>query len=76
MDIITIGYIALAVVVFLILREVLTWYWKQNKIVKLLEQIEKNTRVTEIEPDESVQNSTPENQPTGSVWRNGKWGNK
>ena len=29
---------------FLLVREIITWYWKINKIVSLLEQIEKNTR--------------------------------
>jgi hypothetical protein len=29
---------------FFILREVVTWYWKVNRVVELLEQIEENTR--------------------------------
>jgi hypothetical protein len=29
---------------FLLIREVLTWYWKLNKIARLLEKIEENTR--------------------------------
>ena len=29
---------------FLLIRKIITWYWKINKIEKLLERIEKNTR--------------------------------
>lgn len=36
--------IFLVVLFILVLREVLTWYWKQTEIVALLKQIEKNTR--------------------------------
>jgi len=36
--------LAFVLFIFLILREVLTWYWKINKIIVLLEQIEENTR--------------------------------
>ena len=32
-----------AIAFFLIIREILTWYWKINRIVSLLEKIEKNT---------------------------------
>lgn len=32
------------IVVFFLIREILTWYWKINKIVSLLEDIEENTR--------------------------------
>ncbi len=39
LPILLIGTVAL-----FILREVLTWYWKINKMVDLLEKIEKNTR--------------------------------
>lgn len=28
---------------FLLVRELITWYWKINKIVRLLEKIERNT---------------------------------
>lgn len=35
--------ILLAVCIFFMVREILTWYWKINKIVKLLEKIEENT---------------------------------
>lgn len=37
-------YISLALIIFIVIREFLTWYWKQTKIVSLLEKIEKNTR--------------------------------
>ena len=33
-----------AIVIWIGLREVMTWYWKINRIVDLLEKIEKNTR--------------------------------
>jgi hypothetical protein len=29
---------------FLLIREFVTWYWKLNRIVNLLEKIEENTR--------------------------------
>ena len=45
-------WVALAVLFFLLLREFFTWYWKINKIVKLLEQIERNTRRPEIAKQE------------------------
>jgi len=32
-----------AIAFFLIIREILTWYWKINRVVNLLEKIEKNT---------------------------------
>ncbi len=35
--------LAILLLVFLILREILCWYWKINKIVSLLEDIKKNT---------------------------------
>lgn len=28
---------------FLLIRELITWYWKINKMVRLLEKIERNT---------------------------------
>jgi hypothetical protein len=36
--------IPFVVVIFFALREVMTWYWKLNKISNLLEKIEENTR--------------------------------
>lgn len=32
------------VLFFLLIREIVTWYWKINRIVNLLEKIEENTR--------------------------------
>lgn len=37
-------YIPFAILIFFALREILTWYWKLNKISNLLEKIEENTR--------------------------------
>ena len=59
-------YIAVALIIFLIFREVVTWYWKINKIVSLLEKIEENTRAPELKKE-------LEPQSAGSVWRDGKW---
>jgi len=42
-----IGFVILAIFIFFVLRELFTWYWKLNKIVKLLEDIEENTRPKE-----------------------------
>lgn len=74
----TIGYLGLAIIVFLIFREVLTWYWKTNQIVDLLKQIEKNTRASEIEIEKEMPStdSVSKDQSSGSVWRDGKWGDK
>lgn len=33
---------------FVFLRELITWYWKINRIVELLEKIEENTSHKEI----------------------------
>ena len=63
------------IVVFLLIREILTWYWKINRIVALLEKIEKNTRsggmAKETAPaaDASSSDDKPENV---SEWWNGK----
>jgi hypothetical protein len=44
----TIAGILLAIIIiiclFLLFREVMTWYWKINKIVSLLEKIDNNTK--------------------------------
>lgn len=37
-------FASIATVVFLLLREVLCWYWKINDIKKLLEEIKVNTQ--------------------------------
>jgi hypothetical protein len=36
--------VAIAVVIFLVFREVVCWYWKINRVVQLLESIEANLR--------------------------------
>ncbi len=38
------GIFFILLMLFVLVREVLTWYWKLNKIVDLLEKIELNTR--------------------------------
>ncbi|MCJ8320285.1 MAG: hypothetical protein MJK12_11675 [Colwellia sp.] len=40
-----IGYLAAVVVIFLILRAVVLWYWRINDVVKLLEEINHNIRL-------------------------------
>lgn len=50
-------FIPFAILVFVALREVLTWYWKLNKISNLLEKIEENTR-----PKNSVESNTEEKE--------------
>lgn len=35
-------------IVVILVRETLTWYWKINKVVELLEKIEENTRPRKI----------------------------
>ncbi len=45
-------------------------------MVSLLEQIEKNTRVIGVKQEELTADSASKNQPTGSVWRDGKWVSK
>jgi hypothetical protein len=43
-----------SVIIFvLITREVVTWYWKLNKISDLLEKIEENTRPKGTKPKEA-----------------------
>ncbi len=39
--------LGILVALFLIFRELVTWYWKINKIVDILERIEKNTGIQE-----------------------------
>lgn len=51
-------FIPIAIVIFVALREVLTWYWKLNKISNLLEKIEENTR-----PKNSVTTRKEETPP-------------
>lgn len=40
------------IAVVLIIREIVMWYWKINKIVRLLEKIERNTRTESIMNEE------------------------
>ena len=54
--IIIIGIIGI-IVFFLVVREIVTWYWKINKIIRSLDKIERNTRkegVTYPEDDDSL----------------------
>ncbi len=37
-------YFFFACVLFLVIREIVTWYWKLNRIEDLLEKIDENTR--------------------------------
>lgn len=37
-------YIAGAIIVFALVRQIILWYWKINLIVELLEKIERNTK--------------------------------
>ena len=48
---ITISLIILGVftILFLVLREMVTWYWKINQAIDLLTQIEENTRKHSID---------------------------
>jgi len=36
------GYIAGVILVFLLIRELVTWYWKINRIVESLDRIDSN----------------------------------
>lgn len=67
--------LAIAVLVFFVLREVFTWYWKINRIVNLLEQIEGNTRPSKAN-DTPTKDTKSTDQSQGNVWRDGKWENK
>ncbi len=42
-----VGFLIFVIFIFFVLRELFTWYWKLNKIVRLLEDIEENTRPKE-----------------------------
>ena len=44
--------ILLGLLALFILREVLAWYLKINKVIQLLEKIEENTRTTPPKPKE------------------------
>lgn len=43
---IVIGIIAIGFIFFLILREFWCWYWKINRVIILLENIERNTFIS------------------------------
>jgi hypothetical protein len=46
-------FIIFGIVIFFVSREILTWYWKLNKIVRILERIERNLRKEGVKyPDE------------------------
>jgi len=40
--------IGITLILFLLFREIVTWYWKLNEIVNLLKEIRENTRKEEI----------------------------
>ncbi|MBP7741105.1 MAG: hypothetical protein KA104_00240 [Candidatus Pacebacteria bacterium] len=42
------------IILFFLLREVFTWYWKINRIVVLLEKIEQNTRPNTVAGDQNT----------------------
>jgi len=46
--------VLLGLLLLFILREVLAWYWKINKIIRLLERIEENTRPGGVKPKEGT----------------------
>ena len=46
-------FLLVAIIFFIIVREILTWYWKINKAIRILERIERNTRKDGVKyPDE------------------------
>ncbi len=64
-----------AFLLFFILRELFTWYWKINEVVALLEKIEQNTRPknTDKIPEKVVVKSQPEQDSRTALdkWWNG-----
>jgi len=40
-------FFLVGLIIFLILRELVTWYFKLNKIIELLEEIKENTKSNE-----------------------------
>ena len=44
-------FLGLLILLFLICREILCWYWKINKALVLLQKIEKNTRQKNLTTD-------------------------
>ncbi|MFH1536493.1 MAG: hypothetical protein ABID45_00730 [Patescibacteria group bacterium] len=50
-------FIVSLIILFILIRKIVTWYWKINEIVKLLNRIERNTRkdgVTYPDDDDSL----------------------
>ena len=48
-------FIFVVVILFLIFREMVTWYWKINEVITLLAKIEENTReVVAINPKDAA----------------------
>lgn len=45
----------LVLVFFMVIRELVTWYWKINKITALLDKIEKNTSKNDSPKDIATQ---------------------
>ncbi|OHA87735.1 MAG: hypothetical protein A3A96_02105 [Candidatus Zambryskibacteria bacterium RIFCSPLOWO2_01_FULL_39_39] len=46
-------FLLVAIIFFIVVREILTWYWKINKAIRILERIERNTRKDGVKyPDE------------------------
>lgn len=41
--------LAISFIVFLVFREFFTWYWKQNRIVKLLESIDGHLEILTLQ---------------------------
>lgn len=47
-------YFMAGIIFFFLIREILTWYWKVNKAIRILERIERNTRKEGVKyPDEN-----------------------
>ncbi|MEX0931853.1 MAG: hypothetical protein WDZ88_03840 [Candidatus Paceibacterota bacterium] len=61
--------IVIGVIFFLIFRELVTWYWKLNRIIELLEEIKENTRPKEKNPPNTeLDNDTPTDTKTKQKW--------
>jgi len=66
-------YIVIGAILFLFFREVITWYWKLNRIVSLLERIEKNTRPVSVSTALEKNEVPLTGKPTSlSEWWTGK----
>ena len=50
----SLAYLIGGIIFFFLIREILTWYWKVNKAIRILERIERNTRKEGVRyPDEN-----------------------